>query len=63
MARKAKIEKWKREREAWLDPEFESKSLRGRRLRFKVRYRKPLPTLWKTPSAYASIRHLPDMFP
>ena len=39
MARKAKIEKWKREREAWLDPNFESKSIRGRKLRFKVRYR------------------------
>ncbi len=39
MAKKCKIEKWKRERQAWLRPDFDSTSLRGRKLRYKGRYR------------------------
>ena len=39
MAKKSKIEKWKREHKAFLDPNFESTSIRGRKLRHKVRYR------------------------
>jgi small subunit ribosomal protein S14 len=39
MARKAKIEKWKRELVAFADPEFDQRSMRGRKLKFKVRHR------------------------
>ena len=36
MAKKSKIEKWKREHKAFLDPNFESTSIRGRKLRHKA---------------------------
>lgn len=39
MARKAKIEKWKREVVAFADPQFDQRSMRGRKLKFKVRHR------------------------
>ena len=51
MAKKSKIEKWKREHKAFLDPNFESTSIRGRKLRHKVRYRNRCRLCWR-PRAY-----------
>ena len=39
MAKKCKIVKWERERNAFYAPSFDERSLRGRKLRYKVRYR------------------------
>jgi small subunit ribosomal protein S14 len=39
MAKSSKIEKWRRERKEFLSPNFDERSLRRRKLKFKVRYR------------------------
>lgn len=51
MAKKCKTEKWQRERAEFFDPNFERKSLRTRKLRYKVRYRNRC-TLCGRPRAY-----------
>ncbi len=51
MARQAKIQKWKRERREFLNPNFDEKSLRGRKLKYKVRYKNRC-TLCGRPRAY-----------
>jgi len=39
MAKKAKIEQWRRERAAFFNSDFDKTSMRGRYLKFKVRFR------------------------
>ena len=51
MARQAKIQKWKRELREFRNPNFDEKSLRGRKLKYKVRYKNRC-TLCGRPRAY-----------
>jgi small subunit ribosomal protein S14 len=51
MAGQSKIQKWKREQREFLNPNFDEKPLRRRKLKYKVRYKNRC-TLCGRPRAY-----------